>query len=306
MSSKKQSPSVHIIILNWNNMQDTSKCLESLQGLKYKNYELVVVDNGSKNHEGDQLKNRFPEIILIKNPTNLGFTGGCNTGIKYALEQNADYIFLLNNDTIVSDDFLGKLVDFYESTPDAGHVCPLTLALDKQTILYGGARFNLWTGIIRMINKGKLKKDVTLSANPYKTDYASGACDLVSTNLIKKIGMLDDSYFFYFEDTDWSYLAREHGYESYVVPTAEIYHKKSASTNSMKRFSRMPAFYLARNGLLFSKRVKGAQKIVYIISQYLIRMPTSLIFLIQFKAWPSYLKGLAHGTLKRVGKYENA
>lgn len=296
--SKEKSPSVFIVTINWNGLEDTVECLESLHDLDYPNYKIVVVDNGSKNKEADKILKQFPDVTLIKNKTNLGFTGGCNKGIERALKDGADYVLLLNNDTIVTKNFLNKLVKFYDSTADAGVVSSLVLFNDKKTVWYSGVSVKTWTGIVKMDNKGKLIKDTILPKKPYKTDYAIGACLLVSTNLIRKMGMLDDIYFAYYEDTEWGYRARRYGYESYVVPNSVIYHKKSASTGSggSKRFSDVPAYYLARNGIIFSRSINSWRKIPYFLAQYFIKAPLSLIFLVSLRSWPSYLRGLLSGT----------
>ncbi len=295
-------PAVYIITLNWNGLSDTIQCLQSLKSLEYPNFKIVVVDNGSQNNEAEKIYKLYPKIKLIKNKVNLGFTGGCNKGIDYALKENADYVLLLNNDTTVEKDFLYKLIKFYESTADAGVVSPLVLYNDKKTIWYSGVTVKTWTGIVKMHDKGKLKKDVILPNKPYKTGYAIGACLLISTRLIKKMGKLDDIYFAYYEDTEWGYRARKFGYESYVVPDSIIYHKKSASTGSggKKRFSDLPAYYLARNGLIFAPSIEDWRKIPYIIAQYLIKAPLSLVFLVSLKAWPSYFRGLLSGTASLI------
>ena len=113
-------PKVFIIILNWNNWVDTKDCLESLKTNGYQNCEVVVVDNGSD--EKPEITN--PKIKVIYNKENLGFSGGNNVGIKYALENGADYVLILNNDTIASDDFLVKLVEAGESDKKIGFLGP--------------------------------------------------------------------------------------------------------------------------------------------------------------------------------------
>lgn len=142
--SKEKSPSVFIVTINWNGLEDTVECLESLHDLDYPNYKIVVVDNGSKNKEADKILKQFPDVTLIKNKTNLGFTGGCNKGIERALKDGADYVLLLNNDTIVTKNFLNKLVKFYDSTADAGVVSSLVLFNDKKTVWYSGVSVKTW------------------------------------------------------------------------------------------------------------------------------------------------------------------
>ena len=104
------NPKIFIIIINWNGKRDTIECLESLEKLEYKNCEIVIVDNGSKDNSVDTLKNRFPQINLLEARRNLGFAGGNNLGMRYALEHGADFILLLNNDTIADGDLINQLL----------------------------------------------------------------------------------------------------------------------------------------------------------------------------------------------------
>lgn len=293
-----KSPKVAIVTINWNGLNDTKKCIESAKKINYNNYEIVVVDNGSKNDEAQKIRQAYPGVTVLENEENLGFTGGCNTGIKHALKEKADYILLLNNDATVEKNFLRPLVEFYESEPRAGLVSPLILYSDKKTIWYSGGTVKSWAGIVRMQNKGAAVSEARLPKEPYMTGFACGAGLLISSRLVKKIGMLDDAYFAYYEDSEWSYRARRAGYESYVVPGSLIYHEKSASTGKggRNKFGKIPAYYLARNGMLFSSQINGAEKVIYVLAQFFIKLPLSLILLIDPKAWSSYLKGLIAGT----------
>ncbi|MEY3643864.1 MAG: hypothetical protein RLZZ207_558, partial [Bacteroidota bacterium] len=117
-------PKVAIIIVNWNGYALTKACLESLKELQYSNFKLILVDNGSVDGSGEKLKSEFPEIELLTSPDNIGFTGGNNLGIQWALDHSFDQVLLLNNDTLVEPDFLDPLVSFLEQNPDYGAVQP--------------------------------------------------------------------------------------------------------------------------------------------------------------------------------------
>lgn len=300
MTAQKQ-PKVYIVTINWNGLKDTLECLESLRTIDYKNFETVVIDNGSNDNQAATIKQKFPKIKLIKNQRNQGFTGACNQGIKLALKEGADYVLLLNNDTIVTKDFLAKIVEFYESSPDAGMVSPVVLYNDRKTIWFAGAKIQL--GIVRHINKALSLKDLK-SKQPFETRFVPGAALLVSTKLIKQIGPLDDKYFAYYEDIDWCYRAKAAGYSSYVVPQTVIYHKKSASTGEGHRSKRnkIPAYYLARNSLLFASNLSTFKKVGYIICQFIFKLPLSLLLLIKPSAWISYIKGLIDGLRGKQGQ----
>ena len=122
-----QKPLVYVIVLNWNAEAVTAECLESLVGLAYPNYRVVLVDNGSSDHSGAVLARRFPDVCLLQMERNLGYTGGNNVGIRKALAAGADYVFLLNNDTTVAPDLLDQLVDIAESDTSIAAVNPKIL-----------------------------------------------------------------------------------------------------------------------------------------------------------------------------------
>jgi len=170
------NPRVFIIILNWNNWLDTFECLESLKNNDYPNYEVVIVDNGSD--EKPQSPN--PDIKIIYNKENLGFSEGNNVGIKYALEHGADYVLLLNNDTVVSNDFLSKLVKAAESNEEIGMVGSKIYFYDqKDRIWFAGGKVN-W-----LYNKGTMRGYNEIDKGQYdlpeiqETDYLTGCCILV-------------------------------------------------------------------------------------------------------------------------------
>lgn len=117
-----KSPHVFIIIVNWNGYKDTLDCLKSLREITYKNYTIIIVDNGSTDNYINILRSTYPDIKILRNSKNLGYTGGVNTGIKYAMQQNADYVLLLNNDTVVRSNFLQPLIDYVLKENNVGIV----------------------------------------------------------------------------------------------------------------------------------------------------------------------------------------
>jgi GT2 family glycosyltransferase len=302
MPKAKKQPRAHIVILNWNSLKDTLKCLASLSALEYANYKVIVVDNGSKNNEADKLAHKFPNVHVIANTENLGYTGGCNKGIEHALKNSADFVLLLNNDTTVEPNFLAELVDFYQNTADAGMVSPLILYSDKKRIWFAGGQVAL--GMIRHINKGRPIDEVGLHSTPFLSDYVPGTSLLIGTDLIKKIGKLNDKYFAYYEDLEWCYKAQQLGLLSYVVPSSIIYHKKSGSTSDggHKRFNKIPAYYIARNGVLYASNLKSFRKMWYLFCQLFIKLPLSLLLVVKPDAWWHYIVGMADGFLNRSGR----
>jgi len=241
-------PKVFIIILNWNNWPDVLECLESLKNNDYHNYQVVIIDNGSK--EKPQAPNL--EIKIIYNKENLGFSGGNNVGIKYAIEKGADYVLLLNDDTLVSRDFLSKLVKAGESNKNFGLLGPkIYFADQKEKIWFAGGQVN-W-----LYNKGTMRGYGEIDKGQYdfpgiqKTDYITGCCLLIKREVIKKIGLIPEDYFLYYEDTDWSLAGQRAGFKCIFVPAAKIWHKGSKSS---QEFSIPYIYYHIRNGLIFADK----------------------------------------------------
>jgi hypothetical protein len=217
------SPKVFIIILNWNNWSDTLECLKSFQNNDYPNYQVVIIDNGS---DEKPTPPSDPQVKLIYNQENLGFAGGNNVGIRYALEKGADYVLLLNNDTIVSQDFLSKLVKVAESDKKFGLLGPkIYFADEPQKIWFAGGEVN-W-----LYNKGVMRGYDEIDKGQYdlpqiqETGYITGCCLLIKKEAIEKIGLMPEDYFLYYEDTDWSLKAQRAGYDCIFVPAARIWHK---------------------------------------------------------------------------------
>ncbi len=256
-------PKVFIIILNYNGWEDTRECINSLEKLSYKNFEVIIVDNGSKQKIRITTK-RFKTIQFF-NKENLGFAGGNNVGIKYALQNNADYILLLNNDTKVISEFLRKLVEIGENNSNFGILGSLIFKFGSNKIHFGGGKIN-W-----LYTKATHKQNLKLKVKNLKfieTDYITGAGMLIKKQVIDKIGLMPEKYFLYFEDVDWCIQAQKENYKCILVPESRIYHKVSAST---KQGSFSYIYYHTRNGFLLAKRnAPGLLKTLAYLSSFLI------------------------------------
>lgn len=229
-----------IIILNWNQYEDTSECLNSLGN----NYKIMLVDNGSIDGSADKLKAQYPHIELIKNKTNLGFAAGNNVAIKKALQDGNNYILLLNNDTKVEPDFLEWLVKAMKRSEDIGIVSPKIMCFDKpQKVWFSGGYY-----------LPILKKPTHAFDKQGEIDWASGCCMLVRKEVFNKIGLLDEDYFNNYEDVDFCYRAKKAGFNIKLVPESIIYHKFAASMGG--KFSPFYTYYRTRNNLLFFKKTK--------------------------------------------------
>ena len=253
-------PKVSIIILNWNGLKDTVECLESLKKVIYPNYEVIVVDNGSRGNDAQVLEEEFGDYIhLIRNDKNYGYTGGNNIGIRYALNNSSpDYFLILNNDTVVASDFLDQLIKAAESDASMGIAGSKVYYYDFPNRIQGvGGKVNMRTGQVSLI--GVKEIDTGQYDVQRDVDYIFGCCLLVRADVIQKVGLFDESYFCYWDETDYCFRAREAGYKVVYIPEAKIWHRapmklkvwSKASTGG--RPSGLPYYYMARNNFRFMR-----------------------------------------------------
>jgi GT2 family glycosyltransferase len=250
-------PKVSIIILNWNGLSDTIECLESLKKINYSNYNVVLIDNGSSGNDAQVLKQKYGDyIFLIENDKNYGYTGGVNIGIKYTLSNlQSDYILLLNNDTVVDPEFLIKMVEVLESDKSIGITGPIVYYYDDpghiQTM---GERLKITTWDIFCI--GSKDIDFNTIIDQCEVDFFT-CCFLVRIEVVKKIGLLNEDYFCYWEDIDYCMRAKEAGYKVVCSPHSRIWHKMRMKKKLLdkpltddKRGASVN-YYVYRNAIIF-------------------------------------------------------
>ena len=252
---------VSIIILNWNGLKDTVECLESLKKVTYPKYEVIVVDNGSKGNDALVLQQKFSgHIHLIQNDKNYGYTGGNNIAMRYVVNHSApDYFLLLNNDTVVAPDFLAPMVKMAESDASIGIAGPKVYYYDfPNRIQSAGAKVNMRTGQSSLI--GIKQIDTGQFDMQQEIDHVSGCCLLIKKELIQRVGLLDESYFCYWDETDYCFRAREAGYRVVYIPEAKIWHKTPLKlkmwdkTPMGGKASGLPYYYMARNNFKFMRK----------------------------------------------------
>ncbi|MCP2605454.1 glycosyltransferase family 2 protein [Candidatus Aminicenantes bacterium AC-335-O07] len=224
----KMTPKISIIILNWNNYEDTKECLESLGKITYPNYEVIVVDNGSTDGSYERLKEEFFHHIFIRNEENFGFAKGNNMGIKYALKKKVNYILLLNNDTVVDKNFLEPLVKEAEKNEKIGIVGGKIYYYNTpKRIWYAGGKISLIKG--GCVHYGAGDIDRGQYNEPKEVGFVSGCMMLVKTEVFEKVGLLDERYFLGTEDYDFCLKVRRKGYKLFYVPNSIIFHKRGRS-----------------------------------------------------------------------------
>lgn len=242
---------VFVILLNWNNWSDTQECLESLEKVGYLNFEVVIVDNNSSEDERGKIRHYGSKAIF--NSENLGFAGGNNVGIKYALSHGADYVMLLNNDTIIAPDFLTKLVKASENDKTLGILGSRIYKYGTNEVVFNGGKVNKCLTSAEHTNSTgtvpvEFDKDNTQQVA--EADYITGAAMLIKREVIELVGLMREDYFLYYEDVDWCLRAIKAEYKCVVVPRSHVWHKVS-STN--KEGSSSYIYYHTRNGLMLAK-----------------------------------------------------
>jgi hypothetical protein len=254
-------PRVSIIILNWNGLEDTTECLESLKKITYPNYEVIVVDNGSKGNDAQVLKERFDSYIhLIQNDRNYGYTRGNNIGIRYALyNSQPDYFLILNNDVVVSPDFLTEMVEVAEGDDSIGIVGPKVYYYDFPNIIdSAGMKTNVWLGYFGSIGNKHL--DAGQYDTQQEVDSISGCCLLVKKEVIHQVGMFDESFFSYWDEVDYCFRAKRAGFRIIYVPQAIAWHKKVLKKKFWGKLpyaeqaSPIAYYYWTRNNFKFMRK----------------------------------------------------
>ena len=279
--------SVAIIILNWNRSALTNQTIESLQKIshRYFSYKIVVVDNASSDDSVAKISSKNPSIKLIVNKTNLGYVGGNNIGISWALSENFDYIMLINNDVVVKPDFLDNLVHFFEHHPDISIVGPKIYFapgheyhqkryhkddLGKVIWSYGG-RMD-WNNILGS-NIAIDKVDRGQFGQPnYDVDFISGCCLMTKSSVFHQIGLFDEMYFMYLEDVDFCHLATMNGYKLACVPSSIIWHLNAGSS---KAGGNLQYYFLTRNRLVFGMRYASPRTKLALIRESIIKILNS-------------------------------
>ncbi len=219
---------VAIVVVNWNGKKVTLECLASLQQLTTPDVRIVLVDNGSSDGSAEAIRETFPGVDVLALASNRRFAGGNNAGIAHALAMGADHVMLLNNDTVVAPDVVARLLDRFTQDPRCGMAAPKIFYADPPDRLwFAGGEISFWTGTMR--HTGIREADHGQYDTPREIGYATGCCILTSREVIQRAGVLDESFFMYTEDADWSMRVRAAGYRILYEPRARVWHKLSVS-----------------------------------------------------------------------------
>jgi GT2 family glycosyltransferase len=234
-------PKVFVVVLNYNGKASLLECLRSLHNCSYPNLEIIVVDNASNDGSLEIAKNTYGNLIYIKNSKNIGFSSGNNIGIRYALEKFGEYVFLLNNDAEVQKDTILDLVEFAQKDASLGIVSPIILNKKDSGVWFAG-------GKIDWLKMRATHKNI-VPAKPMQIEYASGCAMLIKNIVFKKVGLFDEDYFLYYEDTDFSLKTLRNNFQIFLLPSAKISHWEHSNKNNPRK-----TYWLVFSALIFFKK----------------------------------------------------
>lgn len=279
------------VTVNWNRYQDTLECIKSLEEQTCPLEKILVVDNGSQNNEADIFDSIGKPVSCIRSAVNLGFAGGYNLGIRYALESNPDYVLILNNDTIADPDMVKELIKF---------AIPISVPVIAPMIYYYDQPEKVWSA------GGDLTPGLLAPSNPHNRrgchtqavfrTFLSGCCLLIKPEIVSPNGLFDDRFFLYFEDLDLSVRLKNAGLKMMMVPSAKLWHKVSASSGGFR--SPTERYWMARSNIVFSRKYTTTLNAFLIWPHRLISTilwTARLFFSGQWDALKEYWKGTIDG-----------
>lgn len=243
-------PKIFIILVNWNGKKDTLECLASLARVKSPPFQTVVVDNGSWDGSVETIRNDYPKVPIIETKANLGFAGGNNVGIEWALSKGAEWLFLLNNDTTVDPEILQAFLDAALLQPKGKIFGAKIYRYDQPQIIdhLGG----FWNPkIAEFESPAQGKSDDGSYEEMISADYVCGAALFMHQSVIRTVGLLEPRFFLFWEETDLCMRAKNAGIEVWTVPKAKVWHKISASFTGGKPHTH---YFWWRSRLLWIQR----------------------------------------------------
>jgi GT2 family glycosyltransferase len=256
---------VAIVTVNYNTAKDTNDLLQSLEKLNTHEFSLetIIVDNGSKEIYALPEKIHQETITLIRSEENTGFSGGFNIGIKEALNKNADFILIVNNDTLMHPDMVKNLLGVLESKPEIGVTTPKIYFSkghefhkdrykkeDLGKVFWFAGGHTDWANV-QSIHRGVDEVDHGQYDTTEKIDFASGCCMLFKREVLEKVGLFDDRYFLYYEDADLNERIKRAGFDVYYVPSAVLTHVNAASSGGAGNGNVLQDYFITRNKMLF-------------------------------------------------------
>jgi GT2 family glycosyltransferase len=254
ISDSNADPEVGIVVVNYNGLEYSRECLDSLLAIDYPNYKIIFIDNGSNDESGNKIEKLYQDrIIYLRLDKNLGVTGGNNAGIDYALKHHFKYVMFLNNDTVVEKTFLHNMVRTSQSYGDVLVVPKIICYYDRSRLdYYIGPEIDWWTS--QPTGYQSYPRDAPDLNVKKEIGVASTCCLLVPVNVIKAVGKMDEQYFMYQDDSDFTIRATRASYHIIYDPESVIYHKCNMSAKN-KQNSYFEFYLQNRNVFYFYRKL---------------------------------------------------
>lgn len=293
------APLIYAITLNWNRANETLRCLKSLGNQTHPNTQILVVDNNSKDGSPDIIAKQYTNVLQIINKQNLGFAKGMNVGLRYALENNADYVFISNNDAYIAEDCLATLIKY--QTLDTGILAPIIYYADYPQKIWSTA------GIINPRNlevdkKWSDKDDPGKWPDYLEVDFTPGCGMLFHQSTLKTIGLFDENFTMYYDDLDYCLRVKNSNLSIKVVPAAKMWHQVARSSGGND--SPNERYWMARSSVrYFTKHANHAQAPYILIWRTGSALRTSIRLLrkLQWQSLKAYWKGIFDGLRELSG-----
>jgi GT2 family glycosyltransferase len=290
-------PLVYVISATWNQRVDMLECLASLERMPYPRQRAIVIDNGSEDGTAEAIQERFPDVQLICNGRNRGFAAAVNQGLRVALDQGADYFLVLNNDTVADPAMLDNLLRA-ASAPAVGMTVPKIYYYRQPNVIWSiGALINWWTyeikDNVRDLEDDGQWQDIT------ERQFATLCAALIPRGVIEHTGFLDERFFVYYDDADWSLRLLGAGYRILLVPQAKLWHKVARSSGGAD--TPYQRYWLGRSSVLyFRKHVRGWRWLIVVPYRLGSALKTTARLLARGRigSVAAYWRGLRDGFLK--------
>jgi GT2 family glycosyltransferase len=283
--------SVVAIVLNWNGLDDTLACVDSLARQTYAPLAVLVVDNGSRVSPRARLAARHPAVEVVENGRNLGYTGGNNVGIRLALARSRELIWLLNNDTTVEPDTLERLVDAARHHPDAAIVGGKVLYMDRPDTLWTAWGRVTWLQSLIALEGCDVPDDGTFDVER-AVPWIPGCSILLRAQALREVGLLDERFFAYHEDVEWAARARAAGWTVWFTGGARTYHAVHGSSGGERHYGGFRKYLSARNSVLYAKRHGHLWQVAL--------MAAAIVVTIPFQFARRWLRGEQEGVVLKL------
>lgn len=241
---------VGIVIVNYNGREYQNECIRSIYEMNYRNFEIIVVDSNSQDDSVKMLLEEFPNVTVLIQNENVGVARGNNIGIKYVIDHGMEYTLLLNNDTVLDKNLLSNLL--CKASEKTITVPKIYYYNPSNLLWFAGGNIN-WKKIETVHEKYRETESIEETTPRYIT-YSPTCCMLIHNSIFQNVGMIDENYFMYYDDTDFCVRLIENGVSILYVPEAKLWHKVSSSTGG--EASPLKTYYISRNYFYFEKKFK--------------------------------------------------